>query len=285
MSENPRRARQAEIINSVYPIRAVQRLGNGVYRVLRGNKIPDSYKRHSVPKRGKITHMSSKSNARLIATVQTTDVQFNSMITLTYPAVYPKSGFSVKADIRYFLTWLQRQSPTEYLWFLEFQQRGAPHCHLLVEQDILSPRVTVRSGIKWTEIIADRDVFLRECEEVGLSYGQEVSKSLSVNTHPKFWELLRSGEGAKRYVTKYAAKSMQKEVPSDYQNVGRFWACSERVSERYNSSGIEIDVSDDELRDYLARHGHAAADWDVLPKIIFGVKDTPLPPGGNNGKV
>ena len=70
-----------------------------------------------------------------------TAVIFKTMITLTYPAVWPGNGRLVKKQLRAFLKFavhnlFPRPEDAEriaYLWFLEFQARGAPHIHLLLD--------------------------------------------------------------------------------------------------------------------------------------------------------
>jgi hypothetical protein len=91
---------------------------------------------------------------------------------------------------------------------------------------------------------------------------------LKVNSHERVWELIKTEGGARRYVTKYAAKAIQKEVPKDYQNVGRFWGGSRDTKPKVQAT---IDVTDEELRGYLASKGHPANDYDIIPRFIFGL--------------
>ncbi|GAH86880.1 unnamed protein product, partial [marine sediment metagenome] len=56
------------------------------------------------------------------------------MVTLTYPAVFPKNGKVVKKHLNVMLKWLKYRLPAKnYLWFFEWQRRGAPHVHILLE--------------------------------------------------------------------------------------------------------------------------------------------------------
>jgi hypothetical protein len=85
-------------------------------------------------------------------------------------------------------------------WFLEFQARGAPHFHIFC---------TWSPNKEW---VAKTWYFI---------VGSEDDRHLRAGTRVEF---IRSGRaGTISYASKYAAKQEQKDVPSDYENVGRFW--------------------------------------------------------------
>jgi hypothetical protein len=126
---------------------------------------------------------------------------FRVMVTLTYPATWPRSGPAVKAHLRAFtervrrLGWFDEAS---WVWFLEFQDRGAPHFHLLCTEFI---------GMHWV------------AEAWASITGGDVSACTRV-------EGLRDPESAGAYARKYARKSEQKAVPVGFESVGRMWGCS-----------------------------------------------------------
>jgi len=91
-------------------------------------------------------------------------------------------------------------------------------------------------------------------------------------SHPKVWEYLRSKEGGRRYVAKYASKPYQKEVPSWFRDIGRFWGVSKGVAENRETPEI-IELTEDELREYLREKDHNAANFDVVPKYLWGVSN------------
>jgi len=157
--------------------------------------------------RQKITKLSYKSLQALAFTASNTEATFESILTLTYPKIYPADGKIVKKHLNRILKCL-RPTSYSYLWFLEFQRRGAPHLHIL-----LSQRVGHNSqrwiSKRWYEIV-----------------GSEDPKHLAAGTN---WENVRKADGAKRYAIKYATKPDQKQVPVEFQNVGRFWGCSRSV--------------------------------------------------------
>jgi hypothetical protein len=128
------------------------------------------------------------------------------MITLTYPREFETDGKEVKRHLNLFLKRFDRKYGHYYLWFLEFQQRGAPHYHILSTfADVAIDKLWLSSA--WYEIVGsgNRDHLLA---------GTRV-------------ERLRK-PGA-RYAVKYAYKMRQKSVPTEYQNVGRFYVYSTAV--------------------------------------------------------
>lgn len=222
----------------------------------------------TIPSRGKITKMSRKSCVRLIVYAQATEIEFNSMMTLTYPSVYPKDGQVVKTDLDYILTRMRKQfGDFSYLWFLEFQQRGAPHIHILTSKECVSPKMRASLLIGWVSRVYTSEWFIGDCP-IG-NHAKVIGDMLKVNSHERVWEIIRVQGGARHYVTKYAAKAIQKAVPKDYQNVGRFWGCSRDVKPIAIQT---IDVTDEEVRQYLDKKGHPGADFDVIPRFIFGLE-------------
>ena len=129
------------------------------------------------------------------------------------------------------------------------------------------------AGLKWVERVVKSEWYLDHYEDKTYQeYAVQITRMASVACHEKTWELIRSANGARNYVTKYAAKQYQKEVPLKFQDVGRFWGISKDARPEHEQ---EIDVTDDEVRSFLAERGHTAADWEVLPKILFNVKPPP----------
>jgi hypothetical protein len=157
-----------------------------------------------IGKRGKITEFSDKSRNRLLFCAFNARVEWLAFIGLTYPAEFPTDGAIVRAHRNTFLIYLRREYPLiYYLWALEFQKRGAPHIHLLVDQFI---SLQWLSEI-WYQIVGSGD-------EKHLRAGTRV-------------EYVRGREHGASYLAKsYTAKRAQKEVPVEYQNVGRFWGMS-----------------------------------------------------------
>lgn len=199
--------------------------------------------------------------------MQATRVEFASMLTLTYPRLYPLNGLIVKRDVAAIVQKLRR-AEIKYLWFLEFQQRGAPHIHILTDQPVITPRMRVDYGLYWTARIALSDWFVSLCPVD--AYDKEVMKMAKFNTHYKVWEFMHSRDGARNYVTKYAAKERQKQVPPRYSNVGRFWGSTRD----FRPSGLEFDITEDDLENWLIEHGHPAKDYYLVPRYLWGIVQT-----------
>jgi glycosyltransferase involved in cell wall biosynthesis len=148
-------------------------------------------------KRKKITGLSQKAQENMLFKARNCE-GFKVLITLTYPAEYPHDGTLVKYHWKRMKQWLTRRG-FQGFWFLEFQKRGAPHYHIF-----LTGYVDIKAVQKmWYDVVASGD-------EKHLRAGVRVEK-------------IRMEHCAAAYAAKYAGKREQKEVPADYQNVGRFW--------------------------------------------------------------
>ena len=181
-------------------------------------------------KRGEIESLSYASRKRLAIIAANTDVVFRSFVTVTYPKAFPCDGLLVKEHLHALLAALRRKcgGQLSYLWFLEFQKRGAPHFHAFLDQELPEPlstlarrggrvRKSVRVHLPW------QDWLCRRWFEI---VGSGDDKHLRAGAA---WEVVEKPDGAARYVAKECYKTFQKVVPPDFQNVGRFWGCSRDV--------------------------------------------------------
>lgn len=157
--------------------------------------------------RQKITKLTYKSLQRLAFIASNTDVKFQSMLTLTYPLKYPGDGKTVKMHLNKMLGCLRQVN--SYLWFMEFQQRGAPHVHVLLTQ-FAGLKAREWASKRWYKIVESHD-----------------PKHYGAGTN---WENEQKPGRMVRYAIKYASKPDQKWVPDEFQNVGRFWGCSRDVT-------------------------------------------------------
>lgn len=165
---------------------------------------------HEQNDRGKseVTEYSYKSRKRLAFVVNNTSVPLDRMITLTYPEEFPKSGKVAKAHLNRFLKWMREQYPNDivdYLWVMEFQERGAPHFHILCNKWFDYDRIAE----VWYRIVDSGD-------KNHLFAGTQIKEARKIN-------------GLKHYMVQYAYKYMQKIVPADFVHVGRFWGHSKGV--------------------------------------------------------
>ncbi len=207
-----------------------------------------------------IRKLSFKSRSYLAFVCNETPVEFGGLLTLTYPDLFPRDGKKVKAQLNAILSSMRAHyTDFSYLWFLEFQKRGAPHIHVAttvipapVDFDWLMP--------KWAKSVTEG---LHEVEYL---------KTLAQHSRRKTWGPLQTKDGVARYATKYALKTYQKKVPLDYQNVGRFWGCSRDVIQsipkpeyiRMTTSGL------DRITLYK---GHSTANWSIKPRYLLGLVD------------
>jgi hypothetical protein len=165
--------------------------------------------------------LSAKSIKNLTFYAQNTSVKFQDMITLTYPNEYPESGKVIKSHLNTFLSWCRGKfKPFSYLWFLEFQRRGAPHFHILTSVELVKHKKEV--SLRWYETVQSNDI-----------------KHLKAGTRV---EKLRKVDGAASYATYYASKMYQKTTPDGFKDVGNWWGASRDVrpqpKEVYNLQGM-----------------------------------------------
>jgi hypothetical protein len=176
-------------------------------------------------------------------------------VTLTYPSVFPADGPSVKRHLKRIVD-LLRLCGVRGMWFLEFQQRGAPHLHLFcvgVRRWMVNGRTGERRSFKswlsdrWYGIVGSGDV-------LHLAAGSRV-------------EMLREQHAVSSYAAKYAAKQEQKEVPGGFERVGRFWGAFGGLRadpERVIVSTVEVPAGAVEPAPDLARVGGVRVDSERL---------------------
>jgi len=158
----------------------------------------------SLADRGPIIKFSASAGARMRRYLRRSVADYRIFVTLTYPREFPTDGKNVKDHLRYLCARLQRAAgyPDGWsaFWFLEFQDRGAPHYHLFLTHEI-GFRELARA---WYEVVGSGD-------EKHLVAGTRI-------------EWCHSGRyGMCRYASEYASKMSQKTIPENYKNCGRFW--------------------------------------------------------------
>jgi len=192
-----------------------------------------------------ITGFSHRSGQRMRKYLRACVTKYTHMLTLTYPFSYPSDGKTVKLHLKAFCRWLDRQheinaqlegSTDKFsaFWFLEFQERGAPHFHI------------------FTNFMVDYKAVARKWYEV---VGSDDERHLRAGTRT---ERLKAGRGGTiSYASKYAAKACQKVAPEGYENVGRFWGvygCREIVAAdtAFNEQNFDLIKSNyRKIKDYI----------------------------------
>lgn len=226
----------------------------GVFYDLQGHclhvRVVNECESRPPPVRGAIEGFSPAAAARMRRYLRKCNANYKYMCTLTYPADYPVDGTVVKNHLRVFLQRWKRLAGDDSFsafWFMEFQERGAPHFHIFCTHQ--APKEWVADV--WYEIVGSNDERHRRA-------GTRIEK-------------IRCGRrGTCSYASKYASKMGQKEVPENYKHCGRFW-------------GIHGDRSTMEATIYV--RGRYKADpmhkefRRQLRLALFGVKRTEVHPG------
>ena len=242
---------EPEWFNYNFPVVGLEIYRSG-WRVCRTSRL----KPKEIPRglRREIMELTKESLSRLAFIIANTNIQFQSIITLTYGETFPRDGQKVKADLHRFLVKFGRAfGEHSYVWFVEFQRRGAPHFHIL----------TSLPGPNRLELVKFAQIWVSACETCSR---EEREKMFLVHSHRSAWERIREQNGATRYALKYCLKQRQKVVPKDYRNVGRFWGTSRDVKPDLIK---RVTITDDELRIALDHLEHPIANWEILPKLIF----------------
>lgn len=253
----------SQLFNELYPIVGVVKYPNGI-ELIRETTIERDNARAG--KRQEIRGLSKQSLHRLAFLVLNSQVEFTSIITLTYGSPPPMDGRIIKRQLKCFLAeFSQRVGKFSYLWWLEFQtKRQAPHYHLLTTLPGPTPEQVITFANVWTKwAFHNAEWSPNEEEKV---YKVHSFQPLPGSKRRAAWEKVRKTNGAKWYILKYASKAKQKEVPKNFRSPGRFWGCSSDVP---NRDGIESEITEPELRDYLASKGLSVTNQEILPKRII----------------
>jgi hypothetical protein len=144
-----------------------------------------------------IAGFSEDSKRRMLFTFRNV-VGLRVLVTLTYPGQFSTDGREVKRHWANMRRWLARRGVAG-AWFMEFQERGAPHFHAFLTGEV--PKEEVAAA--WYQIVGSGD-------ERHLRAGTRI-------------EALRELHAAGAYAAKYLKKQEQKEVPEGFSDVGRFW--------------------------------------------------------------
>ena len=206
--------------------------------------------------RGQVAEFSKRSRMRLAFLVNNTPVEFDSLLTLTYPGRFPQCGLVVKKHLHAILAELRRQyTGLEYVWFLEFQQRGAPHFHILLN---------VRLGLHKRERLPQR-------ERVNAAWYRIVGSNEPKHRQAGInWENVRLPDGLRHYAVKYMAKMEQKTVPPAYRNVGRLWGSSWGVRAKPIAT---VPANTMDVLIYLTGWRYQQNVVDSLPKVLYNASN------------
>lgn len=169
-------------------------------------------------------------------------------ITLTYPEEFPMNGLEVRRHRLAILRKMKRYGMKEYTWSLEFQERGAPHIHILLDAWIGKKKLKNA----WYEIVGSGDL---KHLEIGAMIAQIGDITLT-----------------RMYIASYARKKDQKQVPAGYENVGKFWGSNRSVKPS------EIITTEYETEKQLMRENRNLTRWRKAKKREVGLAINSLRP-------
>lgn len=139
-------------------------------------------------------------------------------VGLTYPADFPSDGRLVKRHLRILRARMERKfGKLLVLWKLEFQDRGAPHMHMIVQCPGEVQALRAWFAQAWYEIVGSGDVR-------HLHAGTSLSPVRDWRAVPAYISGYIAGPKA-------LAKARQNVVPAGFGAVGRWWGvwnCTEK---------------------------------------------------------
>ena len=188
---------------------------NDTLRIVRSSKAFDQ-PAPAAGNRKAISGFSAKSQRALRFKALNTSVPLVSQFCATYHEKWPTDGKELKAQLNQFLTLLRYHYPgISYLWILEFQTRKTPHFHIYMSQPA-TEEMRMKLGRIWNKIAdpGNETHLWWHTDRVDHRNGRELSALID-------WDM---GNGA--YLCKYLDKQQQKNVPEEFENVGRFWGSS-----------------------------------------------------------
>lgn len=160
--------------------------------------------------RGQVKEFSSGAARRLMGWLRLEDVGYRNFATLTIPHV-ETDGQEFKQRLDRFLKSMLGRGrrnighKASITWFLEFQERGSPHVHLIYNFYV----PWEWGAARWVDVWANR---VPDGSADGLAEFEAACSR---------FEAIRGSMIS--YAAKYASKSEQKQVPGGYEKVGRFW--------------------------------------------------------------
>jgi hypothetical protein len=212
-----------------------------------------------------IIEFSAGSRKKLAFYASNAAVSWKSMVTLTYARNYPTCGIVCKHNLNSFLTYTRKLLPgVRYLWFLEFQKRGAPHFHILLSENY-DKKISEKLAKSWVNISTREDDKGDENYMKFIVWFNSGKRKVSGCDGCQFWQSAKSPAGLSHYAVKYATKMGQKTVPQNYANVGRFWGCSRNLIEY-----VDVLTFGEFAKQPNVRNVFPNKPLKGIPKYIFG---------------
>lgn len=152
---------------------------------------------------------------------------WGAMATLTHRLI-PKD---TKGALRKFLrNWRKTFGRNvQWAWFMEFQKRGAVHFHFFIEKEWLEENHFLDNlDVRQRRKNAQPTILIRgDLERVVLALWLRAIGDFAPQTkrfnRGGILEMLRSSDGAGRYMAAYVGKEEQKQLPEKCEPCGRWW--------------------------------------------------------------
>ena len=182
-------------------------------------------------KRGSITEYTPRTAFRLSLHLSEFGELYENEITLTYPSEFPMDGKILRKHRRKMMDKLKYYGVKEYTTCLEFQSRGAPHIHILLDKWIGKEKLKRA----WSKIVCSGDP-LHEIHGAAIYKITDMTKT-------------------KVYMSSYAKKKDQKKVPPGYENVGKWWTSNRSIKPH------EIEKTEYKTEKQLMRENRNLTRW------------------------
>lgn len=251
------------VFNAVNPIVGMTVYPKGNVEIRRKNLTQGEAGRG---RRGKIKVFSKASRERLALVAKESQIEFETFITLTYGPMFPHSGRKVKNQLHKMLRKMKTYfGYFDYIWFFEFQRRGAPHIHLITSL----PEPSVEQRRTFSALWVD-DVQGLMCWEYQTIRDRKLlnlrDASLWFHMREKQWERVRDRDGVAKYAVKYALKMQQKVAPDWFGDVGRFWGHSRFAG---LPKGLYVKADETTVRRIIHESVDRIDGCDVIPRYIY----------------
>lgn len=193
---------------------------------------PDATEQETKTVRGCISDFTKASQRRLIESCSRWQpLGAIGMLTLTYGTEFP-DGENSRAFFKAFKERMRRERPEwSGNWKLEYQRRGAPHYHMVLDTGELKPN--------WK---AHRQWVQKTWNEVIGTFYQWWDKGRHMGQARTEFKKARNNSRAKYYLTKELGKMVQSskewrdELDTKVNHVGRFWGWHNRTACNFQGS-------------------------------------------------
>jgi len=208
--------------------------------------------------RGVVSKMSHRSYREFCFLMNNISYSPPVMITLTFPAYCPSTPKIKKLLLNSFLSYLRSKGVKNYIWIMEFQERGALHFHITCDFPIVSRETLIK---KWATscfqavwdfpkefvwIDKDKNVFYDVLKFKNFFYN-EFEKHIQYGLDFQYKEV-----DFRHYLMTHALKLKQKLLPSYCSGgMGRWFGWSRGLSNFLNIPKEDFDIDFYFLRELL----------------------------------